>query len=81
MIKALAHRNGRPLLILGLSRKNCKHLLRGEPIHIASEEVDIPYGMDIVIMGGNTEQSIADEILKNAAGVDEIRDERNKPGH
>lgn len=66
MIKAAATtKDGRIMLVFGLSRLNCERLLKGKPIQFDCRE----FGVDaeVLIMGGDTEQAIVDEI--KAAGV------------
>lgn len=58
MIKASStHKDGRPVLILGLTRKNCSLLLTNRPIYFDAK----PYGFDghIAIVGGPDEMTIA----------------------
>lgn len=65
MIKASGKTgDGKPLLILGLSRENLDRLPLNQPIAIRPEqlaELGMPE-MTIVILGGETEQDIAEDI-------------------
>lgn len=57
MIKA----RGEGVVIFGLSRGNCERLLQDKLIRIDGSEVGLP-GLTIIIMGGETEQSMEDEL-------------------
>lgn len=64
MIKATARtRDGRPLLLLGLSGENITRLLAGEPVSIDVGQLgeSMPQ-MQIGIMYGKTENDIADQL-------------------
>ena len=67
MIKMLAtNENGDPILILGLSRANCEHLLAGKPIAFPTDRIPMTKApVHIIILGGETEQSIVDEMSKH----------------
>lgn len=65
VIKATGPRDERKTLLLGLSADNLSRLLTGAPIHISNldlAELDLPTEMDIVLMGGLSEESILAEI-------------------
>lgn len=65
MIKfTLVAEDGARILGIGLSRENCARLLSDQPITYALEEHGIPElrGFRVVIVGGETEQSIRDQI-------------------
>ena len=65
MIKARMTRAGTPTLLLGLSRENVLRLLDDQPIHITAEqlaEMELPTGMEVVLMAGETEASIAAQL-------------------
>lgn len=47
--------------ILGLSRMNIERLQEGKPIKVRNEETQI--GCDIYIMAGETEDSIAKDLM------------------
>jgi hypothetical protein len=57
MIKA----RGEGLVLLGLSRMNVERLMGDMPIRFAGEEIGLP-GITFVIVGGETEQTIADQL-------------------
>lgn len=64
MIRAVGRHgtDGRPVLIIGLSRRNCERLLEGDPIPFDA----IPWGVDahVVIVAGETEESITEDFRK-----------------
>lgn len=62
MIKFTADRAGRTLIGLGISAGNVQRLKEGKPIHIHLEELNLPWKADIMIMYGETEQALADEL-------------------
>ncbi len=57
MLKA----RGGNMVLIGLSRMNVERLLDDMPIRFAGEEVGIP-GLVFVIVGGETEQAIAEQL-------------------
>ena len=61
MIKALATRGKRKLVLLGLSRLNCERLLAGKPIHIHLSELGVT-GPEVIICAGETEETIIKEL-------------------
>lgn len=62
MIKAVGKTpEGKTLLLIGLSRENCRKLLKKQPIVFDAGELDIP-GLHVSIVGGNTEADIAREL-------------------
>ena len=63
MIKAKVDRS----IILGLSRMNCEKLLKGEPIAFKGKEIGRPDIDNIIIMGGETEKDIHNELLQHLA--------------
>ncbi len=65
MIKARAG----SLVLLGLSRANVERLMNDQPIRFDGAELGLP-GFVFVIMGGETEQAIAD-VLRSNGLVDE----------
>lgn len=69
MIKATSEmKDGRPLLILGLSGENITRLMANEPISINVGKLgDGMPAMEVVILAGKTEQAIADQL--RAAGL------------
>ncbi len=59
MIKAIQTLgDGRPLLLLGLTKKNCKLLLEGKPIKFDMAELGRPDMGEVVIVGGKNEGAI-----------------------
>ena len=60
MIKALATRGKRKIVMLGLSRRNCELLLAGKPIHIHLSELGVT-GPEVVLCAGETEEAIVEE--------------------
>lgn len=71
MIKFLAHRDGRPMIGLGLSKGNCQKLLEGRPIFIDlkvmmmdCEKLPDLNEATILIFGGETEEAMQEELGK-----------------
>ena len=63
MIKALAHDDqGRPVIILGLSRKNTEELLKDRPIPVDLTMFGIEGGGRILIIAGETEEAMAAQL-------------------
>lgn len=63
VIKLGTRRNdGAPLIILGLSENNLEQLRKGRPIPIQFGEIGVPGDGEIVIMWGQTEKAIMQEI-------------------
>ena len=60
----------RKVVGIGISRHNWELLLLGRPIHFAGEEVGAD-GIDVVIVGGEDEETIARELREESekAGV------------
>lgn len=58
--------NGKELLIIGLSAHNLAELIRGNPAYIRKEihGNGVPDGWEILIIGGDTEESLAKDVLK-----------------
>lgn len=76
MIKA----RGDGVVIFGLSRGNCERLLQAKPIRIDGSEVGLP-GLTIIIMGGETEQSMEADLRRmGAIGPDTQVDDRWEAG-
>jgi len=77
MIKAVARGgDGKPLLILGLSRKNTELLLDGRPISIELMGL-IGKEATVLLMAGETEEAMHEQ-LKEFIGP-ETRIERSEP--
>lgn len=66
MIIARADQGDVQTLILGLSKMNVQKLLEGKPIHVARETHGdgIPEHWSIVIMAGETENSMAADLRR-----------------
>lgn len=72
MIKALGKSGDRPMLLFGLSRKNCELLLEGKPIKIDLQQMleeaikrhDLNDAV-VILMAGETEESITEELSKH----------------
>lgn len=73
MIKFHAiRRDGAHILGLGLSRINCERLLAGQFITVKLDEMralgsQLPWEGEVIIMAGETEASITDEMVKYGA--------------
>ena len=67
MITAKLSIKGRPTMLLGLSRKNTERLLDGQPIH-----KDIGFPIDVLIVGGETEETILEDLKKHFGPPDNI---------
>jgi hypothetical protein len=64
VIKAVAHDTlGQPTVILGLSGENITRLMADEPILINLADLGLP-PLRIAIIGGRTEQAIADRLTR-----------------
>lgn len=61
MIKALAHDNRGPIVILGLSGENITRLMADEPILINLADLGLP-PLRVAIIGGRTEVDIATKL-------------------
>jgi hypothetical protein len=81
MIKAILEGCEGKTLLIGLSRNNTKLLLEGQPIKFSISDV-IEHGLDpddeIAIVGGETEESILEELSQyvpiDPSDVDDQRD-------
>jgi len=63
MIKFTARReNGRQIIGIGISAVNVERLKEGKPIHVNLEEMGLPWKAEILLMYGETEQAMADEL-------------------
>ncbi len=69
MIKArLTAQDGRTLILFGLSEGNLKHLKQDMPVHIHGEELNAP-GIDFVIVYGETEEKIVEQLREWVPGL------------
>ena len=66
---------GRALVGLGLSEENLRNLRERKPILVQGEEVNQP-GVDIMIMWGETEEAIKNELAPYLGGGTRIEDKR-----
>lgn len=74
MIKAAGQTgDGKPLVILGLSGENMTRLMAHEPIRFDLAELGLPSTV-VVIVGGRTENDIADELVEHGLMTEEARD-------
>lgn len=63
MIKFTASTDsGRTLIGIGISAGNVQRLKEGKPIHLNFEELNLPWKADLMIMYGETEALMADEL-------------------
>lgn len=69
--------DGRQVILLGLSEGNLKRLRERKPIHIHSEEFNIP-GIDVIICWGPTEDDLMKELQSLIGPETEMRDHREE---
>lgn len=70
MIKAVVqHKDGRPMVVVGLSAENWRCLRAGYPIVFDCAELGIPENGHIAIVGGATEQSIKDQLVSKGMNL------------
>lgn len=63
MIKAvLDNRDGSRTVLLGLSRENINRLFQDKPIKVDLAELGLPTTLSIVLIGGETEGAILNDI-------------------
>jgi hypothetical protein len=63
VLKFVATRpDGRPLIGLGLSRANTERLLAGQPIAVELRELNLPWDGSIVLLAGETEESLGRDL-------------------
>lgn len=75
-------RDGRPFFLLGISRNNLEAAVQGKPIHVDLTELGHHECGAITIVGGETEESIADELKRHLDIPDEaIQDRTKTPKH
>lgn len=60
-------KDGRPVLVIGLSRRNCERLLEGDPILFDAA----PWGVDahITLVAGETEEAITNEFREHGVQI------------
>lgn len=70
MLKArsTSKKDGRPLVILGLSGENVTRIVAGEPLVVDMAEMGLP-PMEVAIIYGRTEQAILENLRKDGADV------------
>lgn len=78
MIRARVYDGGALGWVFGLSRKNIDLLQEGKPIMFDFGELGGPAGTHIVIMFGETEDAIAEELQRGFGEAMEMRDRREK---
>lgn len=63
-------KSGRPLLLLGLSRDNCRRVLAGEPATVNGARLGL--AVDVLIVGGETDTAIYAALQRqlNAGGAE-----------
>lgn len=63
MIKAIGKniKTGHPVMVIGLSRGNCNKLLADQPILFNVASIGLP-PMEVLIMGGETEDTMREEL-------------------
>lgn len=61
-------KDGKDVLIIGLSGENVTRLIADEPILFNTTHLELP-AMDVVIFYGKTEQDIADQTVQIAMGM------------
>ena len=70
MIKATTTgKDGRPLLILGLSERNIELLQRGQPILIDGRELGLDLDCQIALMAGKDEADILRQLRNAGLGI------------
>ncbi len=65
MIRGRIMAGDKPILLIGLSRKNCMRLLQDQPIHITAEqlaELGLPDGMEVLLIAGESEAALAEQL-------------------
>ena len=66
------------LLGLGLTAENVKRLKSGQPIHVFCQDVHLPWQGEILIMYGETEAAMVDELSANMGPGTIVHDIRGK---
>lgn len=70
--------DGRKLIGIGLSAGNVKNLQAGQPIHIHLEELGLTWKGDIIVMYGETEQSLRESLSDLITPQTVVTDESKK---
>lgn len=82
MLKAVAtSKDGRKLLVLGLSRRNMELLMENKPIVVDTARYGIEGGAHIVLLGGETEESIQAEMAKHLKLPEPVPEPPAPQGH
>jgi hypothetical protein len=69
-----ADSTGRPVVLLGLSDENLRRLAADQPIRVDLAELGFPAGAPVVVLfGGGTEESLADQLLDRLPPEDRRR--------
>lgn len=74
MIKFTAEGSKGKILGIGLSRLNCEKLLTGQPITLDTKSLGLPFQLQIIIIGGESEFAITDELERNGMMMPEDPD-------
>lgn len=74
MIKFTAEGEKGKILGIGLSRLNCERLLEGKPITLDTQSLGLPFKLNIIIIGGETEFAITAELERNGMDLPEDPD-------
>lgn len=70
MIKAILEtKGGGKMLVIGLSKMNCEKILAGQPIHFTNSALPMEGINQVLVMGGETEEAIGEELAKALDGV------------
>lgn len=76
----LAHNldpDGNLMILIGLSRANVDQLLEGRPILKGPQDTGV--NVHVVIVGGETEDEIMQQLKEAGLGFDEVQDLRKGP--
>jgi hypothetical protein len=69
--------SGRPVLGIGLSRENCERLLQGQPIAFDTSTMDGLPDIEVFLMAGEDEATMAMDMVREGALVqDQIVEDR-----
>ena len=70
-------KEGQPSLLIGLSRDNMEKLLQGKPILKTPEDTKV--GLGLILVGGETEDSIMKDLREAGISLGRITDKRFVP--